>query len=488
MADTVHLTLLHSNDMHGDFWPTAEGDPRATGGIARLAGYVQQTRAQQPNTLYAVAGDLFHGSIIDKEYMGLSTIELVNLLRPDVVTVGNHEVDYGMAHLLFLEKCADFPIISANMRIDINRRRMFRPCWRRRIGGANVLFIGVVTDDTLDVARHERVVGSVVDITDAAEEIALVCSSYRTADIDLTVVLSHLGLEQDRRLAAALPAHCGVDIIIGGHSHSFMDAAEQVNGIIIAQAGCGTDQIGRFELELDTENNRLHSWSWQCVPISAETAPLCPAMHALLDRYHRETADKYSDIVTHLARTLTHPAREQETELGNLYADILKRSSGVDFMFFGSGAVRRKELGPVVAYQDLLETTPFDDALWMLEVTGKQLRQMLRHILRAEAWQGETEFYQYSEGTRIVFDRAAGQLQSVSLFGEEIADERRIRIAMQNYHYQNFEDFLGIPLAEVTANREPTKHADSVNAVFREYLSTHPGMDSHVEGRLTVLD
>ena len=487
MADTVKLTLLHSNDLHGDFLP-AEKNGVLTGGMARLAGYVRHARQQEQNLLYAVAGDMFHGSIIDSEYRGFSTIEMMNLLAPDVVTVGNHEVDYGMAHLLFLEKCAEFPIISANMRIAVNNKRMFRPCLRKSVGGANILFIGALTQDVLGVARHERIVGGTIDITDAAEEIALVCSSYRTADIDLTVVLSHLGLEQDRRLAEMLPAHCGVDIIIGGHSHTFMDAPELVNGVLIAQAGCGTDVLGRFDLEIDKSQNRLARWSWQCIPMTAQTAPLCPAMEELVSHYHAQTAGKYADIVTHLARTLTHPSREQETELGNLYADMLRNSAGLDFMFFGSGAVRRSELGPIITYQDLLETTPFDDALWTLEITGAQLRQMLLHILRDEAWLGETEFYQYSHGTRIRYSRTQKQLLSVQLDGEEVTDDRRIRIGMQNYHYQNFEAFLGLPLREAAANREPRIHCDSVNALFREYLSSHPGLDSHVEGRLTILD
>ena len=76
----------------------------------------------------------------------------------------------------------------------------------------------------------------------------------------------------------------------------------------------------------------------------------------------------------------------------------------------------------------------------------------------------------------------------MQLDGEEVTDDCRIRIGMQNYHYQNFEAFLGLPLREAAANREPRIHCDSVNALFREYLSSHPGLDSHVEGRLTILD
>ena len=77
--------------------------------------------------IYLNAGDMFRGSIIDSEYLGLSTINMMNMLRPDVTAVGNHEVDYGIAHLLFLEKCAKFPIINANLFVTMNNARLFQP-------------------------------------------------------------------------------------------------------------------------------------------------------------------------------------------------------------------------------------------------------------------------------------------------------------------------------------------------------------------------
>ena len=66
----------------------------------------------------------------------------MNLVGPDVATIGNHEIDYGLAHLLFLEKCADFPIINANLHIKSNGRRMFQPFWIAHIDGMKILFIG----------------------------------------------------------------------------------------------------------------------------------------------------------------------------------------------------------------------------------------------------------------------------------------------------------------------------------------------------------
>ncbi|MBR2560164.1 MAG: metallophosphoesterase, partial [Firmicutes bacterium] len=123
---TSHITILHSNDMHGDWLPQMV-DGKETGGLPRLSGYIKSVRNANPNTIYAIAGDMFRGSIIDQEYLGISTIDMINLMKPDVVSLGNHEVDYGLAHLLFLEKCADFPIINADLFITVNNKRLFAP-------------------------------------------------------------------------------------------------------------------------------------------------------------------------------------------------------------------------------------------------------------------------------------------------------------------------------------------------------------------------
>jgi len=125
MSRYKKLTLLHSNDMHGDFM-AEKVDERLMGGVSMLAGYVDQVRNTQPNTLYCIAGDMLRGSVIDSEYKGFSTIEIMNALAPDVATVGNHEIDYGIAHLLFLEKCAQFPIINANLYIKSSHTHLER--------------------------------------------------------------------------------------------------------------------------------------------------------------------------------------------------------------------------------------------------------------------------------------------------------------------------------------------------------------------------
>jgi 5'-nucleotidase len=111
MANLKKLTLLHSNDLHGDF--LAENvDSRLIGGVSMLSGYVNQVRREEKNAIYCIAGDMFRGSVIDSEFRGISTIEIMNMLSPDVVSIGNHETDYGIAHLLFIENARNSPSLT----------------------------------------------------------------------------------------------------------------------------------------------------------------------------------------------------------------------------------------------------------------------------------------------------------------------------------------------------------------------------------------
>ena len=167
MADIRKLTILHSNDLHGDFL-AEEVDAQLIGGVSMLSGYVNQVRKEEKNTIYCIAGDMFRGSVIDSEFRGISTIEIMNMLAPDVVTIGNHEIDYGIAHLLFIEKCAKFPIINANLHITTNNARLFKPHHIIEVDGMKILFIGILTEGVLSQTKKETLIGSFVDIHDAA--------------------------------------------------------------------------------------------------------------------------------------------------------------------------------------------------------------------------------------------------------------------------------------------------------------------------------
>ena len=278
-----------------------------------------------------------------------------------------------------------------------------------------------------------------------------------------------------------------MDVIIGGHSHTFLTEPAKVNDIYIVQAGTGTDQIGRFDIMVDTDRNAIDTFTWQLVPIDDKHCPRDEELEKFILRYKDATSEKYDRIITRFSCELGHPRRNEETPLGDLFADILRDSFGIDLMLMGSGAIRSYSLGPVVHYADLVECLPYDDAVYMLKVTGAQLERMLRHILRDEAFQGEhTEFYQFSHGLRMVWSRSEGQFRELTLDGEPLHPDRLYSVAVQKYHYNNLKDFLNISLEEVEQNGKIRVLSTSARDVIEEYLTVNQHLSRTVEGRLVV--
>lgn len=471
MKNLKKLTILHSNDLHGDFM-AKEVDQELLGGISMLSGYIDKVRHEEPNVLYAVSGDMFRGSLIDSEYKGISTIEIMNMLAPDVVTLGNHEVDYGIAHLLFIEKCAQFPIINANMYLTTNHVRLFNSHIILNVDGMKVLFIGILTEEVLSATRQDRLIGSFVDIHEAAEEVGKICNAYQTEDIDFTVLLTHIGFDADKKLASILDPRWGVDIIIGGHSHTLLEKPEIVAGIPIVQAAYGTSQIGRFDIMVDTDNNCIDSYEWNLIPIDDDYCPRDRQLEEVIKKYKDQTDKKYGRVVTRLADRYTHPIREKETELGKLFADAFKDALNLDIMFVGSGSIRGEELGPIVRYQDLLQIYPYNDEIYRIYVTGEQLRRMAAHIFRKGALEGLTEYYQLSRGVRLEFDYTKQELISLSVNGYEVQDNDRYSVGIPSFHMSNLEEFMGVTPEEVSAYRRPKVVATKSTDVLEEYFST----------------
>ena len=463
-------------------------DDELVGGVSMLSGYINQVRQTEKNDIYAIAGDMFRGSIIDSEYKGISTIEIMNALAPDIATVGNHELDYGIPHLLFIEKCAQFPIINANLFIKTNHARLFPPCYIMELDGMKILFIGIITDVVLAQAKQDHLIGSFIGIEEAAQEVGRICNTYNRIDIDFTVLLTHIGFESDKELAAMLRPEWGVDLIIGGHSHTLMEQPYVVNDILIAQAGVGTDQIGRFDIVVNTDTNSIESYKWQCIPITDKYCPIDEQIENLIRKYKSVTDQKYTRVITRFSCPLTHPQRNTETALGNLFADIFKNSLGIDIMLLGSGSIRGEKLGPIVDYGGLVEIFPYDDGVYMLRADGRTFRQIMRYLLRDDAFLGTTEFYQLSQGLKLAYSRSNREIISLTYRGIEIADDDIFTIGLQNYHYCNLESFFGVSFEYVKTFGTPKMISTSCLDILAEYLNSHKAVRQDVEGRLTILD
>src|SRR3990170_216649 len=184
--NTKKFTILHSNDMHGDFLAEVQGkEGKLIGGLALLSGYINRVRQEEENVLYVISGDMVQGSLIDAEYKGISTMEIMNYLAPDVVALGNHEFDYGLPHLLFLEKVANFPIVNANLYISPYNKRMMLPYLILQKAGFDILFTGIVTEKVIDSLKQDKLISSFVTLEEASREIGIISNTYKNDDIDL---------------------------------------------------------------------------------------------------------------------------------------------------------------------------------------------------------------------------------------------------------------------------------------------------------------
>ena len=479
------LTLLHSNDLHGDFLAD-EIDEKLLGGISMLSGYVSKVRQESPNVIYCIAGDMLQGSIIDSEFMGLSTIEIMNLLAPDIATIGNHEIDYGLAHLLFLERCARFPIVCANLFINNPYTRLFSGHEIMEINGMNVLFIGLITEEVLASIRQDSLLSTLVNVEDAAMEVGSICNAFRSTKVDLTVLLTHIGFEEDKQLASLLDPEWGVDIIIGGHSHTEIDHPELINGILVATAGHGSTQIGRFDLVVDTELDRVEDYTWELVPINSSTCSPDTQLTETVMRFKEVVDAKYDVILCKLHRRLTHPDRYQETALGNLVSDLLQVGLGVDVMMVGSGSIRQEVAGPIITKGGLMELMPFDDRVVSVRVSGAQFKAMVAHVLREEILQGaHGEFYQVSQGLRITYNRERAAFERFDFQQTPLLDDSVIRLGLQEYHYKNFTEFFAVD-RDSLIDPKPQVLTTSLLDSMEEYLSSAQRLKSKVEGRLVV--
>ncbi len=487
MGVTKKFTILHSNDMHGDFQAEINaGKGDLIGGLALLSGYINKVRKEEENVLYVIAGDMLQGSLIDSDYKGLSTMELMNYLAPDVVTLGNHEFDYGLPHLLFLEKVANFPIVNANLYIKGFHKRLMKPYLIIKKAGLEIMFIGIITEKVIDSMKSDALISSFINLEEAGKEVGVITGAYKNDDIDLTVLLTHIGYDSDIELAKILKPEWGVDMIIGGHSHTYLEKPAEVNNVLIAQAGVGTNHIGRFDIVVDDDTNSIIDYKWQLIPIEEGIAEPDAHLAGYISSFASEVDRKYNSIICKFTETMTHPKREIETSLGNLFADGLAEMGGCDVMLVGSGSIRSKEMGPVVTLKDYRACFPFEDSLNRFTVTGANLKRMFAEFMRVENRNGEGECYQVNGRIHAVYNEDVRELTSITFDGKPVADDALYTIGLSGYAVLNSK-YLGLTDNDLLTAGPNKVVATKIADVMEEYLKSHQNIGCKVEGRLVYV-
>ncbi|MBR3012103.1 MAG: metallophosphoesterase [Bacteroidales bacterium] len=249
-----NLVIVHLNDTHSHLDPERSGDDIGRGGVIERAAYIDSLRQAvgKNNVLLLHAGDWNQGSPYYTIYEGDLEVNLINAIKYDCLTLGNHEFDNGIEDLARRIKMIKQPVVCANYDFspfDMGKKGI-QPYTIVRKAGKKIGIIGMLTDITKVVAYETA--SRVPKVGDDAEVVNKWADYLRnTKKCDMVVVLSHMGYDEDLDIIGKIR---NVDIIVGGHSHTFMKAMEyrtDLDGkqVPVIQDGCWGLNIGRIDVD-----------------------------------------------------------------------------------------------------------------------------------------------------------------------------------------------------------------------------------------------
>lgn len=361
-AETQTLTILHTNDLHARLLP----DDRGRGGFAYVATVIRQERAGCRRCVYLDGGDLVTGTPISTMFRGIPIFEIANSIGLDAFTLGNHDFDYGWQQVARFRETARFPVLSANIFGPDGKTIADATHLVVRVGGLRLGIIGAImgnlracclTAQTAGPIRVEPVVDSVRRI---ARQIA--------GDTDVVVVLGHLLPSEGEAILREIPE---VHVVVEGHSHGGISEMDQFDGRVRVAVRGGGVEVGRLDVELDTQTRKLRSAKWSKLPVVA--AALQPAS---------DVADLVRKWEDRVSATLDRPLAEARRDFGQtdvmkLIEQAMRDEMGADIAAMNRGGVRDHLPKGVVRERAIWNIMPFDNLMMTARVKGSEVPPQL---------------------------------------------------------------------------------------------------------------
>ena len=385
------IVILHTNDVHG-----------AIAGYAKVAALKDAYEARGAYVLLMDAGDFIQGDPTVSTSEGATAVELMNLTGYDVVSLGNHEFDYGYQNLKDLEADADFAIVDANVlyngRVAFEDNLVFTTPDGTKIG-----VFGLDTPETATKAHPAKIQGVTFlageDLYDCAQEQV---DALTAEGCNYVICLGHLGIDDEaagNRSIDLLENVDGIDLFIDGHSHSTQDditaaltAASQaggneisvdssmVNGTVLTSTGTKLESVG--VVTIDGETGRIDASTVSAASLTDEDADVAARAAAI----QKEIDDEYGTVFATTEVALNgerEPGnRTEETNLGDLITDALvwgaeREGTEVDAAVTNGGGIRASIAAGDITKKDINTVLPFGNTLSIVQVTGAELLEAL---------------------------------------------------------------------------------------------------------------
>jgi 5'-nucleotidase len=401
---TVDLQVLGVNDLHGNLEPVAvSGQP--AGGVAYLGSYLAAAKAADPKgTIIAHAGDTVGASpLISSWFHDEPTIEATNLMDFDAGTLGNHEFDEGGTELLRLIRGghredgkqfkdgtdtsdpdfegADYPYVSANVTYADSGKYVLPPFTIVKREGIPVGLIGVTTTETPSIVVPDAVAPfKFGDLSDAVNKQV---KTLHRLGVRTIVVLAHAGGFQDpgkdpagEILDETRQMDPDVDLVVAGHSHSFLNT--RVNNALIVQANRYGTAFDKVTLTVNRRTRDVTASTADVITTYDEGVTPEPDLAELVQSYKDRIAPVAArEIATSAAPATRTATAAGESQLGDLIADAQAHETGAQIGLMNPGGIRADLKAGLLTYADLFAVQPFDNGLVKMTLTGAQLKAVL---------------------------------------------------------------------------------------------------------------
>ncbi|MGA9117179.1 MAG: bifunctional UDP-sugar hydrolase/5'-nucleotidase [Bacteroidota bacterium] len=455
------LVLLHTNDMHAAFLPreaawSRENPKPMVGGFNELAFAVDSIRQRHPGALLLDAGDFMTGNPIadmvhDGAYGG-ALIAMMNRIGYDAASPGNHDLDISQENLRALVGLARFPFLCANM---AGANGLFPENGREYVilerEGVRIGLFGLMSQDLYGLVNQNNLKGIRVLSPD---ETARRLVAELDPQTDLVVALTHQGAREDSILAAAVP---GLDVIVGGHSHTRITAPRAVHGALIVQTGSSAENLG--VLELTVQDDRVAGHRGGLIPLWARTGRTT-RLTPMIDSLRAEVDSAYAEVIAVLSEDWKRG--EGETGIGNFILDAMTEAAGAEIGFTNSHGIRRDVPAGPLTRRTLYEVMPFRNTLVTFQLSGSRLRAVVEHYLaRRPAIQ--------MSGITCTWRRRPGggpEILSLEVNGSPLDTLRGYTCATSDFFVSQARDYLGTEIEQAVYLR-PTVFEVLENAARR---------------------
>lgn len=473
------VTLLFTNDIESAYEPVPAfwlEDMEQIGGIAEMATLIQQIRESEPNVFLFDSGDIFTGAL-SRLTDGALMFEFMISMGYDAMGIGNHEFDYGEEIFAWQKNRVSFPVLGANLFYKDTLHPYAPPHAIIERNGVRIGVIGILGQDAASTAVARDHIDE-LDVTDPAEAVRRSVDELRD-EVDLIVLLTHQGhtapmqtdAETDPRLArdidkdiALAGAVEGIDVLFGGHADAGTPepVVNEKTGTLIMQTYGQATYLGFLQLTLDGSTRKIKAYDGRLVPVDADKLEPDPVIEQKNARY-RAAFPEITEVVGYTEERLNRKYFD-ESDLGNLLADVMVDATGADIALMHPGGIRKDFPQGAIEVADILDTNPFVDPTVVMKVSGVQLKEILEqsftHLRGLMQVSGIETAYDMSRPER-------QRLLSVKRSGREIMDTDMFEVAVAGIIAKggdHFDTFTGTEFV-----REYAPLGDLTIEYFRKY-------------------